>query len=79
MTQRFTLFTACCNNYHNNSVGESVGVFAVPEQLVREVSPRDRFIVVASDGVFEFLTSQTVRAAVVHVTTTMTACVTLVY
>jgi Protein phosphatase 2C len=43
-------------------------VFAVPEQLVREVSPRDRFIVVASDGVFEFLTSQTVRVTVALVT-----------
>jgi serine/threonine protein phosphatase PrpC len=42
-------------------------VFAVPEQLVREVSPRDRFIVVASDGVFEFLTSQTVREAATHI------------
>lgn len=44
-----------------DSVGESVGVFAEPEQMIREVSANDRFVVVASDGVFEFLTSQMVQ------------------
>eukprot|EP00611_Tribonema_gayanum_P005379 TRINITY_DN145_c4_g1_i1.p1 TRINITY_DN145_c4_g1~~TRINITY_DN145_c4_g1_i1.p1 ORF type:complete len:1103 (-),score=403.39 TRINITY_DN145_c4_g1_i1:604-3912(-) len=44
-----------------DSVGESVGVIAEPEQLVREIGPDDRFLVVASDGVFEFLTSRAVQ------------------
>lgn len=43
-----------------DSIGESVGVFAEPEQLVLNVSKNDKFIVVASDGVFEFITSHKV-------------------
>jgi hypothetical protein len=35
-------------------------VCAVPEILLWEISPQDKFAVIASDGVFEFLTSQTV-------------------
>lgn len=42
-------------------MGESVGVFAEPEQLVLNVTKNDRFIVIASDGVFEFITSHKVR------------------
>lgn len=38
-----------------------MGVFAEPEQLVLNVTQHDRFIVIASDGVFEFITSQKVR------------------
>lgn len=38
-------------------MGETVGVFAEPEQLVLNVTKDDRFIVIASDGVFEFITS----------------------
>lgn len=30
----------------------------VPEITVRKVNPRDAFVVIASDGVFEFLTNQ---------------------
>lgn len=41
-------------------MGESVGVFAEPEQLVLNVTKHDRFIVIASDGVFEFITSHKV-------------------
>jgi CRP-like cAMP-binding protein len=35
-------------------------VFAEPEMLTREVTENDKIIVLASDGVFEFLTNQTV-------------------
>ena len=43
-----------------DSIGETVGVFAEPEQLVLNVSKHDKFIVIASDGVFEFITSHKV-------------------
>lgn len=43
-----------------DSVAESVGVFAEPEILTWNLQPCDKFAVVASDGVFEFLPSQTV-------------------
>jgi serine/threonine protein phosphatase PrpC len=39
---------------------ESVGVYATPEIEVREVRQDDTYIVIASDGVFEFLTNQNV-------------------
>lgn len=41
-------------------VAEQVGVNAVPEILTWDLTPKDKFIVIASDGVFEFLTSQAV-------------------
>ncbi len=50
-----------------DSIGESVGVFAEPEQLVLNVSKHDKFIVIASDGVFEFITSHKVGPASVVV------------
>lgn len=40
-----------------------MGVYAEPEQLVLNVSKHDKFIVIASDGVFEFITSHKVGAA----------------
>lgn len=43
-----------------DSVAESCGVFAEPELLHWGLSPDDQFIVIASDGVFEFITSQNV-------------------
>jgi serine/threonine protein phosphatase PrpC/CRP-like cAMP-binding protein len=43
-----------------DAVAETVGVFAVPELLTWKISPDDKFVVIASDGVFEFLTSQAV-------------------
>eukprot|EP00602_Paraphysomonas_sp_CaronLab_P009421 CAMPEP_0185029392 /NCGR_PEP_ID=MMETSP1103-20130426/15671_1 /TAXON_ID=36769 /ORGANISM="Paraphysomonas bandaiensis, Strain Caron Lab Isolate" /LENGTH=986 /DNA_ID=CAMNT_0027564111 /DNA_START=302 /DNA_END=3262 /DNA_ORIENTATION=+ len=39
---------------------EELGVTAEPEILEREIQPNDRFVVIASDGVFEFLTNQMV-------------------
>jgi len=43
-----------------DQVAEDVGVYAEPEVLSWEITPADRFIVIASDGVFEFITSQSV-------------------
>ena len=43
-----------------DAVAEKIGVYAVPELLVRELSSDNPFFVLASDGVFEFLSSQSV-------------------
>ncbi|PKA54434.1 Protein phosphatase 2C and cyclic nucleotide-binding/kinase domain-containing protein [Apostasia shenzhenica] len=43
-----------------DSVAESIGVVASPEIYTLKVTPNHKFIVIASDGVFEFLSSQTV-------------------
>lgn len=43
-----------------DSIAESIGVVATPEIVVMELSPNHPFIVLASDGVFEFLSSQSV-------------------
>jgi len=43
-----------------DSIAEELGVFAEPEMVTRELGPNDKIIVLASDGVFEFLTNQSV-------------------
>lgn len=43
-----------------DAIAEELGVFAEPEMVTRAVTPHDRIIVLASDGVFEFLTNQSV-------------------
>lgn len=43
-----------------DSLAEKIGVFAVPEIKTIKLTPDHQFFVVASDGVFEFLSSQTV-------------------
>ncbi|KAM0954268.1 putative protein-serine/threonine phosphatase [Dioscorea sansibarensis] len=43
-----------------DSMAESIGVTAEPEVLVMKIMPEHLFFVVASDGVFEFLSSQCV-------------------
>ncbi|KAK8684600.1 hypothetical protein V6N13_040622 [Hibiscus sabdariffa] len=43
-----------------DSTAETIGVIAVPEIKVVRLTPNHLFFVVASDGVFEFLPSQTV-------------------
>jgi CRP-like cAMP-binding protein/serine/threonine protein phosphatase PrpC len=43
-----------------DQVAETLGVFAEPEILKRDVTPTDKFMILASDGVFEFITSQAV-------------------
>ena len=47
-------------------MGETVGIFAVPEMLTWKLGPSDRQIIIASDGVFEFLTSQAVVDILSH-------------
>ena len=42
------------------AAAESIGVFAEPEMAVRQLTPTTSFLVIASDGVFEFMPSQTV-------------------
>ncbi|ONK80591.1 uncharacterized protein A4U43_C01F19540 [Asparagus officinalis] len=43
-----------------DSIAESIGVVATPEIFVMELTPYHPFFVIASDGVFEFLSSQSV-------------------
>lgn len=43
-----------------DSTAESIGVIAVPEVLELKITPDHFFLVIASDGIFEFLSSQTV-------------------
>lgn len=43
-----------------DAMAESIGVIAEPEILVWDIQPNDKFVIIASDGVFEFLTSQAV-------------------
>ncbi|GMI14222.1 hypothetical protein TrVE_jg1126 [Triparma verrucosa] len=57
-----------------DACAEGIGVFAEPEHLTRELSDLDRYVVIASDGVFEFLTSQTVCDMVHSFTDPLDAC-----
>lgn len=43
-----------------DSAAERIGVFAEPEVTSKQLSPSHAFLVIASDGVFEFLSSQSV-------------------
>nr|XP_016447266.1 PREDICTED: protein phosphatase 2C and cyclic nucleotide-binding/kinase domain-containing protein-like [Nicotiana tabacum] len=43
-----------------DSVAETIGVVPNPEIVVLELTSNHPFFVIASDGVFEFLSSQTV-------------------
>ncbi|OQR95323.1 cGMP-dependent protein kinase [Thraustotheca clavata] len=43
-----------------DKVSEELGVFAEPEIITKALGVHDKFLVIASDGVFEFLTSQAV-------------------
>ncbi|EQC32468.1 AGC protein kinase [Saprolegnia diclina VS20] len=43
-----------------DEIAESLGVFATPEIASLQLTPSDRYIIIASDGVFEFLTNQAV-------------------
>ena len=48
------------------AVAEDIGVCAEPEVEVRQLTAENPFLVVASDGVFEFLTNQEVVNMVPH-------------
>jgi len=43
-----------------DAIAEELGVIAEPEMITRELAPVDQIVVIASDGVFEFLTNQSV-------------------
>ena len=43
-----------------DSMAEDIGVTAEPETLARELTRNDHVLVIASDGIFEFLTNQEV-------------------
>ena len=50
-----------------DSVAETLGIFAEPEVFTHDLKPSDRVIIVASDGVFEFLTmKQCVEIAMLY-------------
>ena len=57
-----------------DSLAEELGVFAEPEILVRELHMHDNFLVIASDGVFEFLTNQAVADMVKEIPDPLAAC-----
>ena len=43
-----------------DALAEDLGVYAEPEMLTRELQQEDKILVLASDGVYEFLTNQSV-------------------
>lgn len=43
-----------------DSMSEAIGVTAAPEMLCTEITQNDEYLVVASDGIFEFLTNQAI-------------------
>lgn len=57
-----------------DSVAEKIGVYAEPELLTWKLQPNDRFAIVASDGVFEFLSSQAVVDMVSKFSDPLEAC-----
>jgi len=57
-----------------DQIAERIGVFAEPELLRRDLGKEDEFILIASDGVFEFLSSQAVADIVSHYEDPIEAC-----
>lgn len=57
-----------------DSTAEKIGVVAVPEVSVVQLTPNHLFFVVASDGVFEFLSSQAVVDMAAKYTDARDAC-----
>ncbi|KAF7144723.1 hypothetical protein RHSIM_Rhsim04G0213000 [Rhododendron simsii] len=57
-----------------DSTAEKIGVVAVPEVSMVQLTPNHPFFVVASDGVFEFLSSQTVVEMVARYSDPRDAC-----
>ncbi|KAH8499875.1 hypothetical protein H0E87_015205 [Populus deltoides] len=57
-----------------DSTAEKIGVISVPEVSMVRLTPNHLFFVVASDGVFEFLSSQTVVDMVARCTDPRDAC-----
>ncbi|KAM7509556.1 hypothetical protein LguiA_020009 [Lonicera macranthoides] len=61
-----------------DSIAETIGVVANPEIVVLELTPDHPFFVIASDGVFEFLSSQTVVDMVANFKDPRDACAAIV-
>ena len=61
-----------------DTVAHSVGVVAEPQVSTHELDDKDRFLVVASDGVFEFLSNHDVAGIVGRCDTAEMACRVLV-
>ncbi|XP_065851430.1 protein phosphatase 2C and cyclic nucleotide-binding/kinase domain-containing protein [Euphorbia lathyris] len=61
-----------------DSIAETIGVVANPEIAVLELTPQHPFFVIASDGVFEFLSSQTVVEMVAKYGDPRDACAAIV-
>ncbi|CAK9194927.1 unnamed protein product [Sphagnum troendelagicum] len=61
-----------------DSTAEQIGVIAVPEVLVMELTAKHPFFVLASDGVFEFLSSQAVVDMVAKSSDPKDACAAIV-
>jgi len=57
-----------------DAIAEELGVIAQPEMLTRDLTPEDKIIVLASDGVFEFLTNQSVVDICAKFTDPLEAC-----
>lgn len=57
-----------------DKVAEGLGVTAEPEILIRRILPNDKYIIIASDGVFEFLTNQMVADIVAEKIDPLDAC-----
>ncbi|XP_042475273.1 probable protein phosphatase 2C 35 [Macadamia integrifolia] len=57
-----------------DSTAEEIGVIAVPEVSVVQLTPNHLFFVIASDGVFEFLSSQAVVNMALRYTDPRDAC-----
>uniref|UniRef100_A0A5B7CCN5 protein-serine/threonine phosphatase n=1 Tax=Davidia involucrata TaxID=16924 RepID=A0A5B7CCN5_DAVIN len=61
-----------------DSIAETIGVVANPEIVVLELTPDHPFFVIASDGVFEFLSSQSVVDMVAKCKDPRDACAAIV-
>lgn len=57
-----------------DAIAEELGVVPEPEMLTRDLTPEDKIIVLASDGVFEFLTNQSVIDICAKFTDPLEAC-----
>ncbi|XP_077218773.1 putative protein phosphatase 2C 35 [Tasmannia lanceolata] len=57
-----------------DATAEKIGVVAIPEVLKLQLTPNHLFFVIASDGVFEFLSSQAVVNMVLKFTDPRDAC-----
>ncbi|KAF8392499.1 hypothetical protein HHK36_022841 [Tetracentron sinense] len=61
-----------------DSIAEEIGVIAVPEVSMVRLTPDDLFFVVASDGVFQFLSSQDVVGMVARYRDPRDACAAII-